>query len=162
MSSRTTPTTPELAEEASAWAAGAGIVTMALFPLALPVILLTAIAAIPLLLVAVAVGLVVAVVAAPILLLRRPRRVRFLTTWRPAEPRPRTYLQLARRSSRRTVTASPASFPIALRTSPLTGSLWVPSPSAMNELRKGWPSTVPRTFTRPRVPKKSTESRITT
>jgi len=75
MSTTTTPTTPaDLADEASAWAVGGGILTMALFPLALPIILLTAAAAIPLLLVALAVGLVVAVVAAPILLLRRLRR----------------------------------------------------------------------------------------
>jgi hypothetical protein len=39
----------------------------------------------------------------------------------------------------------------------LIGSMCVPSPVAMNELRKGCPSTVPLTFTSPRVPKKSTE-----
>ena len=38
------------------------------------------------------------------------------------------------------------------------GSLCVPSPIAMKELWKGWPSIVPRTLTRPRVPKKSTAS----
>src|SRR5688500_8389653 len=32
----------------------------------------------------------------------------------------------------------------------------------MNELRNGTPSTVPRTFTRPRVPKNAAESGITT
>src|ERR1700704_4177471 len=42
------------------------------------------------------------------------------------------------------------------------GSLWVPSPSAMNELANGWPSTVPRTLTRPRVPKKAAESGMIT
>src|SRR5215212_1121980 len=37
MSTTTTPTTPaDLADEASAWAVGGGILTMALFPLALP------------------------------------------------------------------------------------------------------------------------------
>ena len=61
----------------------------------------------------------------------------------------------ARRFSRRTLTVSPASFPIALRTSAFTGSLWVPSPIAMNELWNGWPSIVPRTLTRPCVPKNS-------
>ena len=66
------------------------------------------------------------------------------------------------RSSRRTVTVSPASLAIALRTSALIGSLWVPSPRAMNELRNGWPSTVPRTLTRPWVPKYSAEPGITT
>jgi hypothetical protein len=38
------------------------------------------------------------------------------------------------RSSRLTVTRSPASLPIAFRRSPLIGSLCVPSPSAMNEV----------------------------
>jgi hypothetical protein len=58
----------------------------------------------------------------------------------------------------RMVTVSPASFPIVLRTSALTGSLCVPSPMAMKELRIGCPSIVPRTFTRPRVLKYSTDS----
>ena len=49
-----------------------------------------------------------------------------------------------------------------LRRSALIGSLCVPSPSAMNELRNGWPSTVPATFTSPRVPKYSAEPGITT
>src|ERR1700716_2832142 len=51
---------------------------------------------------------------------------------------------------------------MTLRRSDLIGSLGVPSPMAMNELRNGRPSTVPRTFTSPRVPKKSTESGMTT
>jgi len=42
------------------------------------------------------------------------------------------------------------------------GSLCVPSPKAMKELRKGWPSIVPLTFTSPRVAKKVAESGITT
>lgn len=41
------------------------------------------------------------------------------------------------RSSKRTVTVSPSSFPIALRTSAFMGSLCVPSPIAINELRNG-------------------------
>ena len=48
---------------------------------------------------------------------------------------------------------SPSSLPMVLRTAALTGSLWVPSPSAMNELSKGSPSTVPRTLTSPLVSK---------
>ena len=44
----------------------------------------------------------------------------------------------------------------------LIGSLWVPSPIAMHELWNGWPSTVPRTLTRPLVPTNSTESGSTT
>ena len=60
------------------------------------------------------------------------------------------------------MTVSPSPLPIALRTSAFTGSLWVPSPSAMKELRNGWPSTVPRTLTRPRVPKNSADCGHTT
>ena len=55
-----------------------------------------------------------------------------------------------------------ADLPIARRISAVTGSLCVPSPRAMNELRNGCPSTVPRTFTRPRVPKNSAEPGICT
>src|SRR5262249_16715896 len=66
------------------------------------------------------------------------------------------------RSTRRTTTSSPASFWIAFRISALIGSMWVPSPSAMNQLRNGWPSTVPRAFPSPRVPKYSAEPGITT
>ena len=42
------------------------------------------------------------------------------------------------------------------------GSLCVPSPIAMNEVWNSTSSMVPRTLTRPRVPKYSTESGITT
>jgi|SRR5215216_3809861 len=71
MSTTTTRATPaDLAEEASAWAVGGGILTMALFPLALPIILLTAAAALPLFLIPLALGLLVAGLALPILLVR--------------------------------------------------------------------------------------------
>ena len=60
------------------------------------------------------------------------------------------------------MTSSPASLPMALRRSALTGSLWVPSPRAMKELRNGWPSTVPLTFTNPRVPKYSADPGMVT
>ena len=55
-----------------------------------------------------------------------------------------------------------AGFPIAARMSPATGSLCRPSPRAMNELRNGCPSIVPRTLTSPRVPKNSAEPGMTT
>jgi hypothetical protein len=55
----TTHSSLEMVDEASTWLVGGGIVTLALFPLALPAIVLLAIAALPLLLVA-AVGAVVA------------------------------------------------------------------------------------------------------
>src|SRR5512139_2569057 len=51
---------------------------------------------------------------------------------------------------------------MALRTSADTGSLCLPSPRAMNELRNAWPAMVPRTLTRPRVPKNSADSGQTT
>jgi hypothetical protein len=88
MSARaTTPAAADLAEEASAWAVGGGIITMALFPLALPILLLTAAAVIPLLLLGLAVALVVGVVAGPLLLLRRLRRTsRFSAARGMAEP----------------------------------------------------------------------------
>jgi hypothetical protein len=76
------PSTGDVASELSAWLVGGGIVTMALFPFALPLIGLVAIGVIPLLLIPLAGGLVVALVAVPILLVRglgrafraRPRR----------------------------------------------------------------------------------------
>lgn len=46
----------------------------------------------------------------------------------------------------RTVTESPGPLPIAFRISAFTGSLWVPSPRAIKELRNSWPSIDPRTF----------------
>ena len=55
----------------------------------------------------------------------------------------------ARRSVSVTVTVSPASLPIVRRTSAVTGSLWRPSPRAMNDVRTGTPSIVAATLTRP-------------
>lgn len=70
------PSGADLAMEAATWAAGGGILTMALFPFALPLILLTAAALIPLLLLGLVVGVVAAVAAAPVLLARRLLRAR--------------------------------------------------------------------------------------
>jgi hypothetical protein len=67
----TTHSSSDVFEGVSAVLVGGGAVTLALFPLALPIIALTVIAAIPLVLVALAAGLVAAAVAAPILLVRR-------------------------------------------------------------------------------------------
>lgn len=68
---------PELVDEASGWLVGGGILTIALFPLALPLLLLTAAVALPFLVIPLVGVLIVAVVAAPILLLRRLlRRIR--------------------------------------------------------------------------------------
>ncbi len=65
---------PELADEVSGLLVGGGILTMALFPFALPLVLLTVTALVPLVLLAIPVSLVVAVVWGPILLVRRLRR----------------------------------------------------------------------------------------
>jgi hypothetical protein len=66
------------------------------------------------------------------------------------------------RSSKDIATVSPTVFPIAWRMFARTGSLCVPSPRAMNELRKGCRSILPLTFTKPRVPKNLTELGQTT
>ena len=74
------------------WTVGAGILVVALAPLALPILILTIVALLPLALPLLAVGLVAGVVALPIMLVRRlarsvkgsgPRRRR------PTEPAPR-------------------------------------------------------------------------
>ncbi len=64
---------------------GAGVVLLALAPLALPFLVLTIAATIPLLLVGLAVGLVVAVVAAPVVGARRLLR-RYRGTPSPTRP----------------------------------------------------------------------------
>ncbi len=88
------PTPADLVEEASVWAIGGGILTFALFPFALPILLLTAAFVLPFLLAGLALALVVAVAAAPILLVRRLRSA----TGRgaPADPHPQTPLLLSR------------------------------------------------------------------
>ena len=66
----TSPTSAELFDEASNWAVGGGIITLALFPLAIPGLIILLIGAIPLLLLAVPIGLLVALVVLPILVVR--------------------------------------------------------------------------------------------
>lgn len=63
----TAPSPADIAEELSAWVVGGGAVTMALFPLALPFLILLAI---PLALPALLGGLAVVAVGVPVLLLR--------------------------------------------------------------------------------------------
>jgi hypothetical protein len=60
----------EIIDEASSWLVGGGIVTMALFPLALPGIVLAAAAAIPLLALGLAAGVLALAVIVPIRLVR--------------------------------------------------------------------------------------------
>jgi hypothetical protein len=87
----TPPTAAEYLDEFSNWNVGAGIVTMALFPLALPVIALLVVLALPLL----AVGLVVALLAGLIVLpLRLVRALRGRRRLARTEPRDATAVQL--------------------------------------------------------------------
>jgi predicted neutral ceramidase superfamily lipid hydrolase len=65
------PGAVDFVDELSSWNVGAGVIVMALFPLALPLIALTAFALLPLLLPLLAVALVAAVVAVPVLVVRR-------------------------------------------------------------------------------------------
>ncbi len=64
----------ELLDELSDWAVGGGIVAMALFPFAVPLVALTAVALLPLLAMSIAVGILVAVVMAPIVAVRSALR----------------------------------------------------------------------------------------
>ncbi len=61
----------EVADEISKWTVGGGIITVALFPLALPILALTAIAVLPLLVPLVAVRIVAGLVALPIIVFRK-------------------------------------------------------------------------------------------
>jgi hypothetical protein len=61
----------EVIDEVSKWTVGLGTLILALAPLSLPFLILTAAALLPLVLPVLALGLVAAVVAAPILLVRR-------------------------------------------------------------------------------------------
>jgi hypothetical protein len=76
----------EVADELSGWNTGGGMVTMALFPLALPILGLTVVATIPLVLIGLAVGVAAALVALPVLVLWRLGRLatRALLDIRPA------------------------------------------------------------------------------
>ena len=65
------PTASDVVDEASAWAIGGGVLTFALFPFALPILLLTVAFVLPFALAGLAIALLVAVVAAPILLVLR-------------------------------------------------------------------------------------------
>ena len=69
-------TAGDVLTEAAGWAVAGGILTMALFPFAVPGIVLVVAAVVPLLLLAVPLALVAGVVALPVLAVRRLRRPR--------------------------------------------------------------------------------------
>jgi hypothetical protein len=70
----TTHSSMEVVNGASVALVGGGIVTIALFPLALPILILTLIAVIPFLVPVLALGLLAAIVVLPIRMLRRLHR----------------------------------------------------------------------------------------
>ena len=61
----------EVVDEVSKWGVGGGIIMMALFPLALPILILTLVALLPLVVPLIALGLAAGVVAIPIVLIRK-------------------------------------------------------------------------------------------
>jgi Flp pilus assembly protein TadB len=63
----------EAADEIWKWTVGLGILAVALFPLAIPIVVLTAVAILPLLVPLIAIGLVAGVIAAPVMVVRRLR-----------------------------------------------------------------------------------------
>lgn len=86
MSEKATEHSPtEVLDTASEFLVGGGILTMALFPLAIPVVALLIVAALPLLAVGAVVAVVGAVVAAPVILVRALSRR--LASMRREEPR---------------------------------------------------------------------------
>jgi hypothetical protein len=66
----------EVVDEVSKWTVGAGILTVALAPLAIPILVLTAVALLPLLLPLIPLGLIAGLVYVPIRLVRSLRRRR--------------------------------------------------------------------------------------
>jgi hypothetical protein len=94
------PPAADVAGERSAWSVGGGIVTAALFPVAIPILALTALAALPLVPIAVAGGLAAALLARPVLaargLVRRVSASR--RSPRAAARRPRSGSQAASRA----------------------------------------------------------------
>ncbi|HEX3563007.1 MAG TPA: hypothetical protein VHU24_09240 [Solirubrobacterales bacterium] len=66
----------EVVDEISKWTVGAGILTVALAPLALPILVLTAVALLPLLVPVLALGLLAGILYLPIRVVRGIRRRR--------------------------------------------------------------------------------------
>jgi hypothetical protein len=106
MNTETTHPKAELLTTASNWVVGGGIITMALAPLAIPIIGLTLIATIPLVLIGVAGALAAAVVALPILLLVKGVQAA-LTAVAPASTSS-SRATISRASSGSSTTSSPA------------------------------------------------------
>jgi hypothetical protein len=69
-------TAADVTDTLSTWAVGAGVITIALAPLALPILALTAVALLPLVVPIVAIGVLIALVALPVRLVRAVARRR--------------------------------------------------------------------------------------
>ena len=82
----TTRSDPELVDELSAWLVGGGILTVALFPLALPFVLLIVAAMLPFVVVPLIGGLVAGLIALPVGLGGRALRAR--PDWMPIASNP--------------------------------------------------------------------------
>jgi hypothetical protein len=102
----TTHPSMEVVNGASVALVGGGIVTIALFPLALPILILTLIAVIPFLVPVLALGLLAIIVRLPIRMLRRLRR----RDW-PSGRAGRHRADVADRTLPRAERARPASVP---------------------------------------------------
>jgi hypothetical protein len=61
----------EVVDEVSKWGVGGGILLIALFPLALPILILTLVALLPLAVPLIAIGLLAGVLALPVMLIRK-------------------------------------------------------------------------------------------
>ena|SRR5829696_1288992 len=70
---RRSPGRAEVIEEVSKWGVGAGILVVALAPLAIPILVLTLVALLPLLLAAIPLVLIVGLVYLPVRIVRRVR-----------------------------------------------------------------------------------------
>jgi membrane protein implicated in regulation of membrane protease activity len=66
----------EVVDEVSKWTVGAGILMVALAPLAIPILVLTGVALLPLLIPAIPIALIAGVVYVPVKIFRRVRRRR--------------------------------------------------------------------------------------
>jgi hypothetical protein len=73
---RQSPSNAELIEEFSKWGVGAGILVVALAPLAIPILVLTGVALLPLLVPAIPLALIAGLIYLPVRLIRGIRRRR--------------------------------------------------------------------------------------
>jgi membrane protein implicated in regulation of membrane protease activity len=76
MNTETARRRAEVVDEVSKWTVGAGILTVALAPLAIPILVLTGVALLPLLIPAIPIALIAGIVYLPVKIVRGVRRRR--------------------------------------------------------------------------------------